>query len=96
MVQLVEKPCLLNKTLKTEMLHFAGFERQINKPQQCIYCWITATRVLQSSTLLWHRLTLSWPYIYYHKSIDTKSDIIFGQTTYPHGFNYEATKPQMA
>jgi len=46
------------------MLHFAGFERPINKPQQCIYCWITATRVLQSSTLLWHRLTLSWPYIY--------------------------------
>lgn len=53
----------------------------------------------RSTTIIHSTVTPPYSFLaikYYHKSIDTKSDIIFGQTTHPHGFHYEATKPHMA
>lgn len=81
--------------LKTEMLHFAGFQRQINKPQSAFIAGLLPQEY-HNHPLNCDTALPFLGHIYYHKSIDTKSDIIFGQTTYPHGFNYEATKPQMA
>lgn len=77
------------------MLHFAGFQRKINKPESAFIAGLPP----QSTTIIHSTVTPPYSFLaikYYHKSTDTKSDIIFGQTTYPHGFHYEATKPHMA